>query len=223
MRARIPRRPTTRSRRSRSCTKSSSSASSARRAGTSGASVRRDQAEELQRQTGQERLLRVIGETARLEERSVLEVVPGSDPRPDHLRRPRRSGPARCSFDALANRRWSTRARSGTAGGEVRARPGRDRRRGLRERGGGRCRVRGSSAASRSGPSTSSSTATAPIAFADATTAAVGAPPPTEPDRHRRRPRRDLLSDGPVRDHGRHRRDHRRLLRSARRRISRPS
>ena len=47
-----------------------------------GCSVQRSKAEELRRQSGQERLLRVIGETARLEERRVREIVPANDPRP---------------------------------------------------------------------------------------------------------------------------------------------
>ena len=46
-----------------------------------GCFVRREEAEELQRQTGQQRLLRVIGETARLEERRVLEIIPGDPDR----------------------------------------------------------------------------------------------------------------------------------------------
>jgi len=66
-------------------------------------SVRRDQAEDLRRQSGQERLLRVIGETARLEERSVLEVVPGSDPRPITCGTEEERDLPRCSFDALTN------------------------------------------------------------------------------------------------------------------------
>ena len=69
-----------------------------------GCSVRRDEAVDLQRQSGQERLLRVIGETARLEERPVLEIVPASDPRPVTCGR-RRSGIAR---DA-PTRHWKTR------------------------------------------------------------------------------------------------------------------
>ena len=66
-------------------------------------SVRREQAEDLRRQSGQERLLRVIGETARLEERSVLEVVPASDPRPITCGTEEERDLPRCSFDALAN------------------------------------------------------------------------------------------------------------------------
>ena len=66
-------------------------------------SVRRDQAEDLRRQSGQERLLRVIGETARLEERSVLEIVPASDPRPITCGTEEERDLPRCSFDALAN------------------------------------------------------------------------------------------------------------------------
>ena len=66
-----------------------------------GCSVERDQAEELQRQSGQERLLRVIGQTARLEERKVLEVVPASDPRPITCGTEEERALPRCSFDAL--------------------------------------------------------------------------------------------------------------------------
>jgi protein-export membrane protein SecD len=68
-----------------------------------GCSVNRDQAEDLRRQSGQERLLRVIGETARLEERKVLEIVPASDPRPITCGTEEESALPRCSFDALAN------------------------------------------------------------------------------------------------------------------------
>ncbi len=67
-------------------------------------SVRRDEAEDIRRQSGQERLLRVIGETARLEERKVLEVVPGSDPRPITCGTEEERDLPRCSFDALENR-----------------------------------------------------------------------------------------------------------------------
>ncbi|HJQ71919.1 MAG TPA: protein translocase subunit SecD, partial [Actinomycetota bacterium] len=68
-----------------------------------GCSVRRDEALDLQRQSGQERLLRVIGETARLEERSVLEIVPVSDPRPVTCGTQEERDLPRCSFDALRN------------------------------------------------------------------------------------------------------------------------
>jgi len=68
-----------------------------------GCSVRRDTAVELQRQSGQERLLRVIGETARLEERAVREVVPASDPREVTCGTPEERDLPRCSFEALAN------------------------------------------------------------------------------------------------------------------------
>ena len=67
-----------------------------------GCSVRRDQALDLQRQSGQERLLRVIGETARLEERAVLEIVPASDPRPITCGTEEERELPRCSHDALA-------------------------------------------------------------------------------------------------------------------------
>jgi preprotein translocase subunit SecD len=66
-----------------------------------GCSVRREEAEDLRRQSGQERLLRVIGETARLEERKVLEIVPGSDPRPITCGTEQERDVPRCSFDAL--------------------------------------------------------------------------------------------------------------------------
>jgi preprotein translocase subunit SecD len=68
-----------------------------------GCSVRREQAVELQRQSGQERLLRVIGETARLEERQVREIVPVSDPRPVTCGTDEERELPRCSFDALKN------------------------------------------------------------------------------------------------------------------------
>jgi protein-export membrane protein SecD len=68
-----------------------------------GCSVRRDKAVELQRQSGQERLLRVIGETARLEERAVREIVPASDPRPVTCGTDDERDLPRCSFDALKN------------------------------------------------------------------------------------------------------------------------
>ncbi len=100
-----------------------------------GCSVRRDEAVDLQRQSGQERLLRVIGETARLEERAVLEIVPASDPRPVTCGTQEERDLPRCSLDALEERGGrlpgTDRAR---AGGEVRPRPRRDQRRGLRQR-----------------------------------------------------------------------------------------
>lgn len=68
-----------------------------------GCSVRRDQAVELQRQSGQERLLRVIGETARLEERPVLEIVGGDDPRPVTCETDEERDLPRCDHDALAD------------------------------------------------------------------------------------------------------------------------
>ena len=68
-----------------------------------GCSVDRAQAEDLRRQSGQERLLRVIGQTARLEERRVLEIVPGSDPRPITCGTEEERALPRCSFNALRN------------------------------------------------------------------------------------------------------------------------
>ncbi|HEX4942107.1 MAG TPA: hypothetical protein VFW51_06210, partial [Actinomycetota bacterium] len=66
-----------------------------------GCSVRREEAVDLQRQSGQERLLRVIGETARLEERPVLEIVPASDPRPVTCGTQEERDRPRCAHDAL--------------------------------------------------------------------------------------------------------------------------
>jgi preprotein translocase subunit SecD len=66
-----------------------------------GCSVHRDDAVELQRQSGQERLLRVIGETARLEERAVLETVPVSDPRAITCGTQEERDLPRCAHDAL--------------------------------------------------------------------------------------------------------------------------
>jgi protein-export membrane protein SecD len=66
-----------------------------------GCSVRRDEAVDLQRQSGQERLLRVIGETARLEERPVLEIVPASDPRPITCATQEERDRPRCAHEAL--------------------------------------------------------------------------------------------------------------------------
>ena len=66
-----------------------------------GCSVRRDEAVDLQRQSGQERLLRVIGETARLEERPVLEIVPASDPRPVTCGTQEERDRPRCAHEAL--------------------------------------------------------------------------------------------------------------------------
>ena len=68
-----------------------------------GCSVRREQAQELQRQSGQERLLRVIGETARLEERAVREIVPVNDPRPVTCGTDEERELPRCSAEALEN------------------------------------------------------------------------------------------------------------------------
>jgi preprotein translocase subunit SecD len=69
-----------------------------------GCSVSRDKAEELRRASGQERLLRVIGETARLEERRVLEIVPTSDPRPVTCGTPEERDTPECAPAALAHK-----------------------------------------------------------------------------------------------------------------------
>jgi preprotein translocase subunit SecD len=68
-----------------------------------GCSVSRRSAQELQRSSGQERLLRVIGETARLEERRVLEIVPADDPRPVTCATEEELELPRCEFTALAD------------------------------------------------------------------------------------------------------------------------
>ena len=69
-----------------------------------GCTVSRDKAEDLRRASGQERLLRVIGETARLEERQVLEIVPTSDPRPVTCGTPEERDTKACEPQALANK-----------------------------------------------------------------------------------------------------------------------
>ncbi len=69
-----------------------------------GCAVSRDKAVELQRASGQERLLRVIGETARLEERQVLEIVPLSDPRPVTCGTAEERDAPACDYAALANK-----------------------------------------------------------------------------------------------------------------------
>ena len=68
-----------------------------------GCTIERDKARELQQASGQERLLRVIGETARLEERKVLEIVAPSDPRPITCGTEEEQDLARCRFQSLAN------------------------------------------------------------------------------------------------------------------------
>jgi protein-export membrane protein SecD len=69
-----------------------------------GCTVSRDKAEDLRRASGQERLLRVIGETARLEERQVLEIVPTSDPRPVTCGTAEERDTKACDPQALANK-----------------------------------------------------------------------------------------------------------------------
>jgi len=68
-----------------------------------GCSVEQDKAQELRQASGQERLLRVIGETARLEERPVLEIVPVTDPRPVTCGTEEEQDLPRCRFTALAD------------------------------------------------------------------------------------------------------------------------
>ena len=145
-----------------------------------GCSVTRDKAEDLRRQSGQERLLRVIGETARLEERRVLEVVPVSDPRPITCGTAEERDLPRCSFDALENKEVVYPGPSGN--GQVakfvlgpvvisgedfnKAGGGVEHRRTARRRPNGR--------------SPSSSTATAPSGSRTRPPKRSGAPPPTD-------------------------------------------
>jgi protein-export membrane protein SecD len=81
-----------------------------------GCSVRREQAEELRRQSGQERLLRVIGETARLEERPVLEIVPTSDPREVTCGTDEEQDLPRCTPEALEDEEVVYPGRAGQGG-----------------------------------------------------------------------------------------------------------
>jgi protein-export membrane protein SecD len=71
---------------------------------TLGCTVSRDKAEDLRRASGQERLLRVIGETARLEERQVLAIVPTSDPRPVTCGTAEERDTKACDPQALVNK-----------------------------------------------------------------------------------------------------------------------
>ena len=83
-----------------------------------GCFIDRASAEEQQRATGQQRLLDVIGQTARLEERPVLAVVPPGDPA-------YASTPVTCA--ATEAERDSPSARSDAlepAGGRLPGRPG---------------------------------------------------------------------------------------------------
>jgi protein-export membrane protein SecD len=73
-----------------------------------GCYVSRAAAEERERETGQQRLLQVIGETARLEERVVLEAIPPGDPRyastPITCETAEQREEPECSFRALEER-----------------------------------------------------------------------------------------------------------------------
>jgi protein-export membrane protein SecD len=71
-----------------------------------GCFVSRDAAETRQRQTGQERLLEVIGQTARLEERVTLQIITPQTPEyeatPVTCSTPEERATDKCTFDALA-------------------------------------------------------------------------------------------------------------------------
>ena len=73
-----------------------------------GCSLNRDSAEALLQETGQERLLQVIGETARLEQREVLGVITPTDPSyastPLTCATPAEQETKECSFEALKNK-----------------------------------------------------------------------------------------------------------------------
>ncbi len=136
-------------------------------------------AEQRQRDTGQERLLQVIGETARLEERAVLDVIAPQDPRwvstPITCETAEEREQPDCSFDALAGEEVVYLRQDGA---KLRLGPvvltGEN--------------VERASAVLQGGGSTGVVTewavdfvldGTGSDAFAEATTAAVGAPPPT--------------------------------------------
>ena len=102
-----------------------------------GCFIDRASAEERQRSTGQQRLLDVIGQTARLEERPVLAIVPPDDPAyattpvtcPTDADRERRA----CSFSALEDQEVVYEDEAGNrfrlgAGRDLRRRRGRGRR-----------------------------------------------------------------------------------------------
>ena len=174
--------------------------------------MQRSKAEELRRQSGQERLLRAIGETARLEERrcarSCRPTIRGRSRAPPRRNRTCRGARTpRLQDDEVV---FAGPSPAGQGGREVRARP--------------RRRPAATTSTAR-GPSSRSPVSSAPSewtvtfqldsegtdAFATATTEAVGAPPPTDQiaiivDRVATPP------DGPVGDHGWLRRDHRWVL-----------
>jgi preprotein translocase subunit SecD len=69
-----------------------------------GCYLTRDEAVAQQKETGQQHLLDVIGQTARLEERVVQKILPPTDPTPLTCGTVAEQQTAACSFDALANK-----------------------------------------------------------------------------------------------------------------------
>jgi len=68
-----------------------------------GCYITRSAAEARQRSTGEDRLIAVIGKTARLEQRPVLGVLSASDPTPVTCVSPADQDTPKCSFDTLKN------------------------------------------------------------------------------------------------------------------------
>jgi preprotein translocase subunit SecD len=68
-----------------------------------GCFLTRDEAAAAQKATGQQHLLAVIGQTARLEERQVQQILPPTDPRPLTCATTVEQQTPACSFDALAH------------------------------------------------------------------------------------------------------------------------
>jgi preprotein translocase subunit SecD len=69
-----------------------------------GCFLTRDEAIAQQKETGQQHLLDVIGQTARLEERQVQKILPPTDPTPLTCSTSVEQQTPACSFDALANK-----------------------------------------------------------------------------------------------------------------------
>jgi preprotein translocase subunit SecD len=69
-----------------------------------GCFLTRDEAVAQQKETGQQHLLDVIGQTARLEERQVQKILPPTDPTPLTCSTSVEQQTPACSFDALANK-----------------------------------------------------------------------------------------------------------------------
>lgn len=79
-----------------------------------GCYISKSAADTQQRSTGQDRLLQVIGKTARLEQRPVLAVLPASDTTPVTCATQAEQATAQCSFDALKNQDVVYLDKSGT-------------------------------------------------------------------------------------------------------------